>query len=177
MPNVPYKPAPLSIARDASVLQLALAALARSAEQLRRNTPGAKRGSDAGYVHQLRVGARRLRVVLRLFRQLIGQARAEAVRDDLRWIFRRLGAVRDHDVLLHELIAPLEANGPTPALTALAADLRRAVARVIDEGKIVDAADDSVKAFPTAAKRRTARLRKTETSINSGEIREGTNRR
>jgi dTMP kinase len=63
------------------------------------------------------------------------------------------------------------------SVNRVAADLRRAVARVIDEGKIVDAADDSLKVFPTVAKRRTARLRKTDTAINSGEIREGTNRR
>jgi dTMP kinase len=62
------------------------------------------------------------------------------------------------------------------SINRVAADLRRAVARVIDEGKIVDV-DDSVKTFPTAAKRQRARLRKAETAINSGEIREGTGRR
>jgi dTMP kinase len=65
----------------------------------------------------------------------------------------------------------------TRSINRVAADLRRAVARVIDEGKIADAGDDAVKAFATAAKRRTARLRKTETAIKSGELREGTNRR
>jgi dTMP kinase len=62
------------------------------------------------------------------------------------------------------------------SINRVAADLRRAVARVIDEGKIVDV-DDSVKTFPIAAKRQRARLRKTGTAINSGEIREGTGRR
>jgi dTMP kinase len=62
------------------------------------------------------------------------------------------------------------------SINRVAADLRRAVARVIDEGKIVDASD-SVKAFPGTATRRTLRSRKAETSINSREIREGTGRR
>jgi dTMP kinase len=62
------------------------------------------------------------------------------------------------------------------SINRVAADLRRAVARVIDEGKIVDA-EDSVTAFPSVAKRRTLRSRKAETAINSGEVREGTGRR
>jgi dTMP kinase len=64
----------------------------------------------------------------------------------------------------------------TRSVNRVAADLRRAVARVIDEGKIVDA-EDSVTAFPGVAKRRTLRSRKAEASINSGELREGTGRR
>ena|ERR1044071_1523828 len=62
------------------------------------------------------------------------------------------------------------------SVNRVAADLRRAVARVIDEGKIVDV-DDSVTAFPTAAKRQRAKLKKAEAAITSGEIREGTGQR
>jgi dTMP kinase len=62
------------------------------------------------------------------------------------------------------------------SINRVAADLRRAVARVIDEGKIVDV-DDSVKTFPSAAKRQSRRLRKTEAAAGSGGMREGTGRR
>jgi hypothetical protein len=62
------------------------------------------------------------------------------------------------------------------SINRVAADLRRAVARVIDEGKIVDV-EDSVAAFPGVARRRTLQSRKAETAINSGEVREGTGRR
>ncbi len=61
------------------------------------------------------------------------------------------------------------------SVNRVAADLRRAVARVIDEGKIVDV-EDSVTAFPTAAKRQRAKLKKAEAASNSGEMREGTGR-
>jgi dTMP kinase len=64
----------------------------------------------------------------------------------------------------------------TRSINRVAADLRRAVARVIDEGMIVDK-DDSVKAFPTAAKRQNVRAGKAETSISGGELKEGTTRR
>jgi dTMP kinase len=60
------------------------------------------------------------------------------------------------------------------SINRVAADLRRAVARVVDEGKIVDVADDSIKAFPTVGERQTAKLRNAETSITGGEVREGT---
>lgn len=64
----------------------------------------------------------------------------------------------------------------TRSINRVAADLRRSVARVIDEGKIVDA-DDSIKAFPTAAKRQTQRSsRKAVTATKSKEAREGTGR-
>lgn len=58
------------------------------------------------------------------------------------------------------------------SINRVAADLRRAVARVIDEGKIVDASD-SVKSFPSAAKRQAAKPRRSE----SAERLEGTGRR
>jgi hypothetical protein len=62
------------------------------------------------------------------------------------------------------------------SVNRVAADLRRAVARVIDEGKVVDAA--TIEAFPTALAQRTARTKETETIIrNSAERLEGTGRR
>jgi dTMP kinase len=64
------------------------------------------------------------------------------------------------------------------SINRVAADLRRAVARVIDEGKILDA-DDSVKSFPAAAaaKRQAARSKKAEVEARGAERLEGTNRR
>jgi dTMP kinase len=62
------------------------------------------------------------------------------------------------------------------SINRVAADLRRAVGRVIDEGKIVDPDDSAVKPFPTAAKRQRASLRKAEAATEGGEAREGTGR-
>ena len=61
------------------------------------------------------------------------------------------------------------------SINRVAADLRRAVARVIDEGIIVDAAD-SVKSFP-AAKRQVVKSKKAEAEARNAERLEGTNRR
>ncbi len=62
------------------------------------------------------------------------------------------------------------------SINRVAGDLRRAVARVIDEGKIVDASD-SVKSFPAKAVRQAARSKKAEAEARNAEMLEGTGRR
>ncbi|MEY4515384.1 MAG: hypothetical protein RLZZ450_7506, partial [Pseudomonadota bacterium] len=111
-----HKAQPIEVARDARVHDLALAALRSAVEQMRRNTRGARAGKQPEYVHQLRVGARRARVILKLFGEFIDPPRAAVLERDLRWVFRVLGEQRDRDVLLERLslhasevdIAPLQ---------------------------------------------------------------------
>lgn len=67
---------------------------------------------DPERTHKLRVAVRKLRVALKLFAPLLDRARADPVVEDLRWLFRALGPVREYDVLL-EAVAPLEVE---PAL-------------------------------------------------------------
>ena len=90
--------APDAVAGDA------LAALCGAAlAQISSNAPGAARGDDPEYLHQLRVGARRLLSVLRAFRPLLRRKRVDAVARPLRKMMRRLGAARDWDVFLETL--------------------------------------------------------------------------
>jgi CHAD domain-containing protein len=67
-------------------------------EQIEANLPGAMRGSDPEYLHQLRVGLRRLRSTLRSFRKLVRRRRVDAIDRQLRALLRSLGATRDWDV-------------------------------------------------------------------------------
>lgn len=69
-------------------------------EHLRDNLESAATDSDAEGVHQVRVATRRIASWLEL-------AGRRSLRDDLRWLRRRAGALRDLDVLL--------ARGDTPA--------------------------------------------------------------
>ena len=63
------------------------------------------------------------------------------------------------------------------SINRVAADLRRAVARVIDEGKVVEAAG-AVEQFPATLAQRAARTKETETIIRSSAERlEGSGRR
>lgn len=100
MAYTPHKAEPILVARKARVHELAQAALHSAREQMRLNARGARAGKDPDYTHQLRVGARRARVVARLFRNFIEPATARALERDLRWISRVMGEVRDRDVLL-----------------------------------------------------------------------------
>jgi len=56
------------------------------------------RQDAADSVHQLRVAVRRLRSALRVYDRVVDGARTERVRDELRWLGRRLADARDLEV-------------------------------------------------------------------------------
>ena len=105
-----HKAEPVEVSRDASVHELAHASLRSALTQIRRNTPGARSEKQPDCVHQLRVGARRARVMIKLFDELIEPVQERALERDLRWIFRTLGELRDRDVLLARLSEQLGAS-------------------------------------------------------------------
>jgi len=77
----------------------AFVALTRAAlEQIEANAAGAASGKDPEYLHQLRVGVRRLRSALRAFRGLLRRRRADAIERLWCAMMRILGAARDWDV-------------------------------------------------------------------------------
>jgi inorganic triphosphatase YgiF len=67
-------------------------------------------GRDVEGVHQMRVGVRRLRSALRLFRLVLPRDRLRPLEQELRWLGRELGAARDLDVFVVELLGPLAAR-------------------------------------------------------------------
>lgn len=67
------------------------------------NDPGVRLGEDPEALHQLRVGTRRARSLLRAARGLVAAAWAEPLRSELAWLGGLLGPVRDLDVLLEHL--------------------------------------------------------------------------
>ncbi|QXQ05893.1 CHAD domain-containing protein [Sphingosinicellaceae bacterium] len=69
--------------------------------QYRLNEDLLRTGSrSAGALHQARIGLRRLRSALSLFRPVVADARVEALASELRWLAGRLGEARDIDVLI-----------------------------------------------------------------------------
>jgi CHAD domain-containing protein len=78
----------------------------------------AGRADEPESVHQMRVGARRMRVALRMDKGAIGPA-ATSLRDELAWLGTLLGGVRDLDVL-SERLAGDGADLPESDLTAFA---------------------------------------------------------
>jgi CHAD domain-containing protein len=65
--------------------------------------PGVRLGADTEPVHDLRVAVRRLRAVLRAARPLFAEDWANCLRDELDWLGRSLGPLRDLDVLIEHL--------------------------------------------------------------------------
>lgn len=68
--------------------------------QIAANAPGVARGADPEYLHQLRVGVRRLLSAMRTFRPLLKRKRTKAVVRELRDAMQVFGASRDWDVFV-----------------------------------------------------------------------------
>uniref|UniRef100_UPI00145C7D27 CYTH and CHAD domain-containing protein n=1 Tax=Candidatus Roseilinea sp. NK_OTU-006 TaxID=2704250 RepID=UPI00145C7D27 len=91
------------LADDPTVGELACAVLREHLAQFLSQEPGVRLGEDAEAVHRARVATRRLRAALSLFRDYL-PPEAQRLRDELRWIARLLGGVRDMDVQLERLV-------------------------------------------------------------------------
>jgi len=74
------------------------AAIARGVQRIVENDPGARLG-EVEPVHQMRVGARRLRSDLRTLAPLVEKEWSDGLRSELQWLGRALGEVRDLDVM------------------------------------------------------------------------------
>lgn len=73
--------------------------LGPSVDELRRNDPGVRAGTDPEAVHRFRVATRRLRSDLRTFRRFLATEPTGELRDELKWLGGAVGPVRDLDVL------------------------------------------------------------------------------
>jgi len=105
--------------------------------EIERHDPAVRVGSDPENLHKLRVAVRRSRAALREARSLIGEQEAGVVRDELKWLGRQLGPVRDLDVLLARLrreVAELDGPDAVPAgkiVTLLEEDRKGAHAELL----------------------------------------------
>ena len=88
--------------RAGEVLRSAIAA---AAVRIVEHDPVVRLDAGVEGVHQMRVGARRLRSDLRTFRPLLDGEWAGPLRDELAWLAGLLGPVRDADVLGERLAA------------------------------------------------------------------------
>lgn len=80
---------------------------------------------DPEALHQIRIGIRRLRSVLSLFRDLVNDRQANELRAELKWLQAETGLARDLDVFLSEIMAPVRAQYPRePAVVRMHQHLR-----------------------------------------------------
>jgi CHAD domain-containing protein len=99
-----------------------------AAAQIHANGRGASISGDPEYLHQLRVGMRRLRSTLRAFRGLVRKRRARAFDRKLRSLLRSMGAVRDWDVFLRSHLPPAVRRAGLKQRALAHATLRAAIA-------------------------------------------------
>ncbi|MBV8650524.1 MAG: CHAD domain-containing protein, partial [Alphaproteobacteria bacterium] len=86
----------------------------------------AVRDGDPEGVHQMRVGLRRLRAAMSVFKELLEGPQTEAVKAELKWLTEQLGPARDTDVLIEESVAPLrKAEEGKREIGVLETDLRK----------------------------------------------------
>jgi len=92
------------------------------------NESGARESDDPEFIHQLRVALRRLRSALRLFGPALPQQFVERWSQGLKEAADGLGAARDLDVMLAEVLSPVAESGladdATQRLIAMAVDRR-----------------------------------------------------
>lgn len=115
-------------------------------QQMRANETGVLHGRNPEYLHQYRVGLRRLRSALHIYRPLFEPAPYATIDDALRRLAGTLGPARDWDVFIGETVRPLMRCEPQAAgLAALhrrsAAERRRQISSMRDALNAPDHAD------------------------------------
>jgi inorganic triphosphatase YgiF len=119
----------LEIDRRSPARVAAAEVVAACLEQMQANAAGAATRDDPEFLHQFRVGARRLRVALAALPVLaphVEAARVEPIVADLRWLFGEIGPARDADVWSTEVLPRMVDAFADPA--AMAALVRASAA-------------------------------------------------
>ncbi|HKH11792.1 MAG TPA: CHAD domain-containing protein [Rubrobacter sp.] len=100
---------PTRIGPGMSLGGVAFAVLRRQFAEMRAHEPGTRIGEDPEELHDMRVATRRMRAAMKVFEGALPE-RAKWLREELRWVARAMGDVRDLDVQIDNLEG-LEAEG------------------------------------------------------------------
>ncbi|WP_214369506.1 CYTH and CHAD domain-containing protein [Pseudonocardia sp. H11422] len=93
------------------------------------------RRDEPDAVHQLRVGARRLRSAMQAYRPLLDRDHARRLIAELRWLGRALAPARDAEVLRERITDRLDRTDPDLVLGPVRAQVTRHFARVEAEAR------------------------------------------
>lgn len=72
----------------------------------------ALRAGDAEGVHQMRVGLRRLRAAMSLFREILPDPETAAVKREIKWLTGELARAREFEVLVERVVLPVKRHHP-----------------------------------------------------------------
>ena len=94
-------------------------------KQIVANKPAVLAGKADG-IHQMRVGLRRLRAALSLFREILPAGSSLHIKDELKWLTDELGPARELEVLLSNVVTPLaKRGGKVAGIATLSRELQR----------------------------------------------------
>ena len=100
----PVKAAPAALTAQMTVEEAFVALVSQCLAHMQANENGLLQGRDPEYLHQARVGLRRLRSVFRVFGAAVPREPFEALLEQLRALGQTLGAARDWDVFVTEML-------------------------------------------------------------------------
>ncbi len=102
-PSKPRKAGKLALNHDMDTEEAFIYMAWDCLNQWQANEPAVMEGIDPEGVHQMRVGLRRLRSLLSLYKPLIPPEGYADLREELRWVAGSLGPARDWDVFAENL--------------------------------------------------------------------------
>ena len=111
----PQRAGKVELSRHATLEQAVEATFRSGFEQILANEEPARLGLDPESVHQMRVGVRRMRSALSLFKDALPENQRRALQPELRWLASELGRARDLDVFRDETLGPLRQRFPEDA--------------------------------------------------------------
>ena len=100
----PVKAAPAMLTAQVTVEEAFVALVSQCLAHMQANEAGLLLGRDPEYLHQARVGLRRLRSVFRVFDAAVPMEPFAALLEQLKAIGQTLGAARDWDVFVTEML-------------------------------------------------------------------------
>ncbi len=103
----PRRAEPVRLELEMSAAQAFVEIARNCVAQLRANEEPVRHGEDPEGVHQLRVGVRRLRALVGIFRNDLDNPVHGYLSSELRWLQRQLGPARDWDVFIDDTLEPL----------------------------------------------------------------------
>ncbi len=108
----PRKAKPVKLSRDMSVWDAFTAIVNEAVGQILANEWPVRLADDPEGIHQARVGVRRLRAAISVFRPLLPRRQVAALKTELAWLQRGFGPARDWDVFIGETLTPLGRHLP-----------------------------------------------------------------
>ena len=109
--DAPVFAEPVMMAREVTVAD-AFATVGLACVRQIAGNQGAVRNGDPEGIHQMRVGVRRMRAALSLFKDMLRDSKVKGLKRELKWLTEQLGPARDFDVFVSKTLTPYRAKHP-----------------------------------------------------------------